>query len=81
MLNRPVPKSSKLGICGLIAIVVIGAVILPMHYDEPTALAASVEEGRSTGGIIVPGRRVGQYTFDMTKDDVLEKLGKPKAIF
>ncbi len=81
MLNRPIPKSSKLGYLGLIAIVVIGAVMLPMHYDEQNALAASVEEGRSIGGIIVPGERVGEYTFDMTEDDVLEKLGKPKAIF
>ncbi len=29
MLHRPVPKSSKLGILGLFAIVVIGAVVLP----------------------------------------------------
>jgi beta-lactamase regulating signal transducer with metallopeptidase domain len=81
MLNRPVPKSSKLGICGLIAIVVIGAVILPMHYDEQNALAAPLNEGRSPGGTIVPGERVGDYTFDMTKDEILERLGKPKAIF
>ncbi|MDH4241557.1 MAG: M56 family metallopeptidase, partial [Phycisphaerae bacterium] len=83
MLNRPVPKSSKLGYLGLIAIVVIGAVILPMHYNptEPTALAASVEDGRDIGGVIVPGVRVGQFTFDMSEDDVLERLGKPKAIF
>jgi hypothetical protein len=81
MLNRPVPKSSKLGYLGLIAIVVIGAVILPMHYNEPTALAASVEDGRRVGGTIVPGQRVGRFTFDMTEDDVLKKLGKPKAIF
>ncbi|MHC4736735.1 MAG: M56 family metallopeptidase, partial [Planctomycetota bacterium] len=81
MLNRPVPKSSKLGYLGLIAIVVIGAVILPMHYNEPIALAAPLNEGRSTGGTIVPGERVGQFTFDMTEDDVLERLGKPKAIF
>jgi beta-lactamase regulating signal transducer with metallopeptidase domain len=81
MLNRPVPKSSKLGYLGLMAIVVIGAVMLPMHYDEQNALAASVEDGRNAGGIIVPGIRVGEYTFDMTEDDVLEKLGEPKAIF
>ena len=79
MLSRPVPKSSKLGICGLIAIVVIGAVILPMGYNptEQTALAAS----RITDKTIVPGVRVGGYTFDMSEDDVLERLGKPKVIF
>ena len=35
MLNRPVPKSSKLGYLGLIAIVVIGAFIFVSHY-KPT---------------------------------------------
>ncbi len=78
MLTRPVPKSSKLGCLGLIAIVVIGTVILPMGYNpaEQTALAAS----RITDKKIVPGVRVGGYTFDMSEDDVLESLGKPKVI-
>jgi len=30
MLNRPIPKRSNLGICGFLAIIVIGIVILPM---------------------------------------------------
>jgi len=79
MLTRPVPKSSKLGYLGLIAIVVIGSVILPMGYNpnEQTALAAS----RIADKKIVPGVRVGGYTFDMTEDDVLESLGKPNFIF
>ena len=83
MLSRPVPKSSKLGICRLIAIVVIGAVILPMGYNptEQTALAASFNDGRIADKIIVPGVRVGEYTFGMSKDDVLRKLGEPEAIF
>jgi len=83
MLNRPVPKSSKLGNLGLIAIVVIGAIILPMHSNptEQTALAASVKDGRITDRIIVPGVRVGEYTFGISEDDVLESLGKPKVIF
>jgi len=29
---------------------------------------------------IIPGLRVGDYTLDMTKDDVLKKLGEPQAI-
>ncbi|MFH1883099.1 MAG: hypothetical protein ABIL62_10360, partial [Planctomycetota bacterium] len=48
---------------------------------EQTALAASVNDGRNIGGIIVPGVRVGDYTFGMSEDDVLKSLGKPKAIF
>ena len=31
--------------------------------------------------IIVPGIRVGDFTFDMTKDDLLKKLGRPSSIF
>ena len=73
MLNRPVPKSSKLGCLGLIAIVVIGAILLPMGRNS-MAKAAETKT-------IVPGVRVGDYTFGMSKDDVLKRLGKPKAIF
>ncbi len=81
MLNKPVPKSSKLGHLGLIAIVVIGSIILPMGYNpiERSAYAASMEESNE-GGIIVPGERVGEYTIGMNKDEVLRKLGEPEAI-
>ncbi|MDT8300413.1 MAG: M56 family metallopeptidase [Sedimentisphaerales bacterium] len=83
MLNRPVPKSSKLGYLGLIAIVVIGAIILPMGRNpaEQTALAASVSDGRIADNIIVPGVRVGKFTFGISEDDVLESMGKPRVIF
>jgi len=83
MLNRPVPKSSKLGFLGLIAIVVIGIILLPMgcNPSEQTALGTPVKDGRMVDKIIVPGLRVGNYTFNMTKDDILESLGKPKVIF
>lgn len=30
MLNRPIPKSAKLGAAGLIAVIIIGAILLPM---------------------------------------------------
>jgi len=33
------------------------------------------------GKIIIPGLRVGDYTFDMKKDDILKSLGKPGTIF
>ncbi len=36
---------------------------------------------RSETNTIVPGVRVGDYKFGMSKDDVLKSLGKPKAIF
>jgi beta-lactamase regulating signal transducer with metallopeptidase domain len=73
MLTRPVPKSSKLGPPGLIVIVAIGAILLPMGRNS-MAQAAETKT-------IIPGVRVGNYTFDMSKDDVLRKLGKPEEIF
>jgi len=83
MLTRPVPKSSKLGCLGLIAIVVIGAILLPMGRN-PIARAAGTQEisrENSKTNIIIPGLRVGEYTFNMGKDEILKSLGKPKAIF
>ncbi len=35
---------------------------------------------RVEGGIIVPGLRVGDYTFGMSKDEVLSKFGEPEHI-
>lgn len=32
-------------------------------------------------GTIVPGEKVGEYRLGMSKDEVLEKLGKPRDIF
>jgi len=45
MLNRPVPKSSKLGFLGLFAIVVIGSILLPMGCNpaKQTALETPVQ--------------------------------------
>ncbi|TET71874.1 MAG: M56 family metallopeptidase [Candidatus Aminicenantes bacterium] len=83
MLNRPVPKSSKLGCLGLIAIVVIGAILLPMGSNSMAEAANTQKNSRrnSETKTIVPGVRVGDYTFGMSEDDVLKSLGKPKVIF
>jgi len=82
MLNRPVPKSSKLGILGLFVIVVIGVIILPMGCGpaRQTALETPPPD-KIIDKIIMPGERVGEYTFDMNKDDVLKSLGEPEMIF
>jgi len=79
MLTIPVPKSSKLGCLGLIVIVVIGAILLPMGSNS-VAEAANTQED-IVANIIIPGLRVGDYTFNMSKDDILESLGRPKVIF
>jgi beta-lactamase regulating signal transducer with metallopeptidase domain len=82
MLNRPIPKSAKLGFVGLIAIVLIGAIILPMGRNpaEQTALAAPVRDEQIADNKIVPGIRVGEYTLGISKDDVLKELGEPDSI-
>ena len=38
-------------------------------------------QDRIVKGPIIPGVRVGDYTLDMSKDDVLKSLGKPDNIF
>jgi len=50
------------------------------HPAKQTALETAAKVG-SKDNTIVPGVRVGEYTFDMSKDDVLESLGKPRMIF
>jgi len=78
MLNRPVPRSSKLGILGLIVIVVIGIILLPMGSRASNTQKQS--RVHSKPNTIVPGLRVGNYTLYMSKDEVLRKLGEPEAI-
>jgi len=52
----------------------VGILLAGSHYGW----ASQQEKSKHT---IVPGVRVGDYTFDMSKDEVLKRLGKPKAIF
>ncbi len=83
MLNKPVPKSSKWGIFGLIAVIVTGAVLFPMDYN-PVVRASNTQENsleHLETNTIVPGVRVGDYKLGMSKDEVLKRLGRPKAIF
>jgi len=83
MLNRPVPKNSKLRSFGLIAIIVTGIILLPMGSNSIAGAGNTHEDSRvhSETNTIVPGVRVGDYKLGMSKDDVLKSLGKPKAIF
>jgi hypothetical protein len=61
-----------------------------IHKQDRTVMEINVSPIKSSkphkkalgpDNIIIPGLRVGEYTFNMTKDDILESLGKPKAIF
>ena len=83
MLTRPVPKSSKLGLLRLIILVVIGAILLPMGGNSraEAAVAREYSQAHSKTNVIIPGIRVGDYTFNMSKDDLLKSLGQPNSIF
>ena len=82
MLNRPVPRSSKLVILGLIVIVVIGTIpLMLMCPRKPSTQKQSRGYSEPSEPVtIVPGIRVGDYTLGMSKDELLEKLGQPESI-
>ena len=50
MLNQPVPKSAKLGLVGLISVVVIGAVLLPMAKARTEQSALQKQDRQAKGG-------------------------------
>jgi len=54
-------------------IALVGILLAGSHHVR----ASQQEPSENT---IVPGVRVGNYTFDMSKDEVLKKLGEPEAI-
>jgi hypothetical protein len=56
------------------AILVLAGLLLAGSHD---IRAGEQEQSKHT---IVPGAYVGDYTVGMSKDDVLKKLGEPKAI-
>jgi len=54
---------------------------------DPVRLIRSISEGEEASqqttlkNTIVPGVRVGDYTLDMRKDEIISKLGEPEAIY
>ena len=61
MLNRPIPKTAKLGILGLIAVIIFGAVLLPMAgamSGPPTFTVKGTVTDAETGKPIA-GAKVG----------------------
>jgi hypothetical protein len=82
MLNRPIPRSLKLGILGIIVIVVIGTIpLLLMCPRASNTQKQSPVHSEPNTITIVPGVGVGDYTLGMSKDEVLKRLGEPKGIF
>ncbi len=75
MLNRRISKRPTLGLSGLLAIVAIGAVLVPMGQGS---MAAPVKQ---TSVQSVPALPEGiAELFPLTKNDVLERFGQPASI-
>jgi hypothetical protein len=49
--------------------------VLQIEDSKPRRKASLADK------IIIPGLRVGDFTFNMKKNDILKRLGKPKTIF
>jgi hypothetical protein len=82
MLNRFELKYFPIGSFGLIVITIAGIILLTMGSNSIAGVSNTHENSRERHGAntIVPGIRVGVYTFGMSKDEVLKKLGKgPEA--
>lgn len=76
MLNRHISRRPTLGPSGLLAIVAIGAMLLPMGWTSATARA---EQDAMQS---VPALPEGiADMFQLTKEDILETFGEPRSIF
>jgi len=78
MLTRPAPKSSKLGICGLIAIVVIGAILLPMGRNSMAQAADQKAHIPSTSITNEQGRIVDKTDYPFINDS--QVIGTWKSV-
>ena len=74
MLNQRVPKKSKLGIVGLIAIIAIGALLVPMGHGK------AIGDNRITQNVPELPEGIAEM-FKLSKDAVLSKFGQPGHIF
>jgi len=75
MLNRPIPKRSNLGICGFLAIVVIGIVVLPMGRNFARERAAHIP---ATSTINEEGHIVDKTDYPFVSD--LDVIGGWKSV-
>ncbi|MCK4850200.1 MAG: hypothetical protein KAT11_02560, partial [Phycisphaerae bacterium] len=67
-------KSKSWGSCSV-------AVVLAIAYCLASATSVMAADVISETNLIVPGVGVGPYKFGVSKNDVLKRLGRPKAIF
>jgi hypothetical protein len=57
-----------------------GPIIDPVRLISAISDEEAASQQASLKNTIVPGQRVGDYTFGMSKDEELRKLGEPKSI-
>ncbi|MHC4757891.1 MAG: hypothetical protein ACYTE8_04475 [Planctomycetota bacterium] len=83
MSNKPVPKSLKREMFGLITIIVTGVILFPLDYNSAVRASNTQENSHkhSENRTIIPGVRVGVYELGMSKEEVLKRLGKTKENF
>jgi beta-lactamase regulating signal transducer with metallopeptidase domain len=76
MLNHHTSKRPALGVTGLLAILAIGAVLVPMGQGGTAAPAA--QNTIQIAPALPPG--IAEL-FGLSKDDILKKFGAPRRIF
>jgi len=82
-LNRPIPKSARVGVVGVLVITAFGALLLPMAVADIRTPAAELAAALPGGGTqtapeLPPG--IAEL-FGLSKDDLLAKYGQPSTIF
>ncbi|MCL5281483.1 MAG: M56 family metallopeptidase [Planctomycetes bacterium] len=77
MLNRPIPKSGRVGVVGVLVIVLAGALLLPMAAAQTRTSAA--ESVTAQGAPELPPGIA--ELFGLSKHDLLAKYGRPSTIF
>lgn len=66
MLNRPIPKSAKPGILGLVAVLILGTVLLPMAKAQKRSISSIVSESERV-------TKIGSIQkVNLTGDDILQ---------
>jgi beta-lactamase regulating signal transducer with metallopeptidase domain len=83
MVNRPVPKSARVGVVGVFGIAVFGALLLPMAAADvrtPAVELAATLPGAGTQAVPTLPPGIAEL-FGLSKDDLLARYGQPSTIF
>ncbi|MCK5225926.1 MAG: DUF4019 domain-containing protein, partial [Planctomycetes bacterium] len=82
MLNRPIPKSAKLGILGLLTVLIFGAVLLPMAKAKDSVQRIAGRQQKNQKSELVNSQPVVVRTMPAVfTDDVSPGLKSIKVMF